>query len=151
MQSSFMFAVKISKDYFSSTSRVNPWLSTCLNSNPKASPSLSKDFFGFIINLVIERMCLGFQKTSSCESIQCCRFTGFLCIRICFSVRIEAVNKIYSSIRVYPKSGTDTRRQWKQNYGLIWWGTSQLQSKNPYSVRKIKVTLPQAGTIYNTK
>ena len=97
--------LKISKDYCSSTAWVNPWPSSCLNSDPtRLSPSISKGIFGFSKNLVIERMGLEFQKTSSSESIQRCRFTGFLCISKCFSVRIEAVDKIYSSITVYSKS-----------------------------------------------
>ena len=75
------------------------------NTNPSVL-SLSKDFVGFSINLVIERIGFGFHKTSSFESIQCCLSTGFLCISIYFFVEIEAVDNIYKS-----KSGTESRQR----------------------------------------
>ena len=91
----------IFKDQFSLTTCVNPWPSYCINTNPKPAISsgvrFSKDNPSFSMDLVIERLSLGFDKTSSCESIYICCFTEFLSISIIlFVVNIEAVENIYN-------------------------------------------------------
>ena len=103
------------------------WTSFWIITNPSVI-LLSKDNLGFSKDLVIERLGLGFKKSSFCESIQCCRFTEFLGISIFFFVRIEAVDNSYNSITVDLKSRTDSRKQWQQNYGFIWWCTGTSHS-----------------------
>ena len=135
---SFMCVVPVFKDYYSSTTCVNPWPSSCPNTNPTRF-SMSKEFVGCSINLVIERLGLGFHKTSSFESIQCCLFTGFLCIRICFFVMIEAVDNIYNSKTVYSKSGIESSYwRWGSNRRrLIWESTASRPSWPARSFHKI--------------
>ena len=87
----------IFKDQFSLTTCVNPWPSYCINTNPKpaivSGVRFSKGNLSFSMDLVIERLSLGFEKTSSCESIPCCLFTEIFGISICFWVRIEAAGR----------------------------------------------------------
>ena len=91
----------IFKDQFSLTTCVNPWPSYCINTKPKpaivSGVRFSKGNLSFSMDLVIERLSLGFDKTSSCESIYICCFTEFLGISIIlFVVNIEAVENIYN-------------------------------------------------------
>ena len=81
----------ILKFQFSSTTWINPMVSFTLNTNPRTSLPHSKDCKGFSCDLVIERLCHRFEKTSSCESIHCCSFTEFLGISVIFLIKIETV------------------------------------------------------------
>ena len=91
----------IFKSQFSLTTCVNPWPSYSINTNPNPLAffrvRFSIDNLSFSTNLVIKRLSLGFDKTSSCESIYICCFTEFLGISIIlFVVNIEAVENIYN-------------------------------------------------------
>ena len=88
----FFEFVPIFKAYFGSTAVVNPSTSFCLNTHPKA-PISKGDRFS--IDLVVERLGLGFNKSSSFESIHCCRFTEFLGMSVFFSLGTETMENIY--------------------------------------------------------
>ena len=91
--STFFKFEPIFKAYFGSTAGVNPSTSFCLNTHPKFPKS--KGDTGFSIDLVVERLGLGFNKSSSFESIHCCRFTEFLGRSVIFCCSTETIGNIY--------------------------------------------------------
>ena len=91
----FWLCMPILEFQFSFIACVNPTASFTPNTNPSTALLHSKDSKGFSFDLVIEKLCHRFEKTSSCESIHCRSFTEFLSISIIFWITIETVGNIY--------------------------------------------------------